>query len=160
MKEITLQNVELSDIHNRPELITSLIYKKLLQTIDEAIICIADKRFDKVNYCLQLCSDLLTRLGFGIKYEAGILADRLEMLYQYLFDLIITANMKKDAALLSQAKKIIGDLDEAWDIAMKNEKAASFTGNSQVSNTALPLNPYQQREILQEMYDLKKEKNK
>ncbi|WP_051330960.1 flagellar export chaperone FliS [Aneurinibacillus terranovensis] len=155
MKEITLQNVELSDIHDRPELITSLLYKKLLQKIDEAIIEIDDKKFDKANYSMQLCNDLLTRLGFGIKYEAGIIADRLEMLYQYLFDLIILANLKKDTALLSEAKKIIGDLDEAWDIAMKKEKSVPYSSKSQACTPSLPINPYQQREILQEAYDLK-----
>jgi flagellar protein FliS len=150
---ITIENVELSDIHNRPELITSLLYKKMLQKIDEAIAGIHERKFDAANAALQLCNDIITRLGFGIKYEAGLIADRLEMLYQYVFDLIYQANLKKDTDLLFQAQKIIRELDEAWDFVIDKEVKAKKDSVSGQTHSVIRLNPYQQREIAQEAFD-------
>jgi flagellar biosynthetic protein FliS len=150
---ITPENVELSDIHDRPELITSLLYKKFLQKIDEAIEATPRRKYDKANSALQHCNDIVTRLGFGIKYEAGVLADRLEMLYQYVFELVLEANRTKDVAKMEEAKRIIKDLDEAWTIAMEKVKQS---GNAAPSTTAgikarrPALNPYERMEIDQE----------
>ncbi|MED0678247.1 flagellar protein FliS [Aneurinibacillus thermoaerophilus] len=148
---VTLENVEISDLHGHPELITSLLYKRLLQKLEEAIACISEKKYAQANAALQLCNDIVTRLGFGIKYEAGVLADRLEMLYQYVFERIIQGNLRKDIKLLQEAKEIICQLDEAWTIAMEKEK-----GKTQVMAhlAGKPrLNPYERREIEQETWN-------
>jgi flagellar protein FliS len=144
---VTLENVEMSDLHGCPELITSLLYKKFLQKIDEAIACISARKYEQANKALQLCNDIITRLGFGIKYEAGVLADRLEMLYQYVFDLVVKGNIYKDIAFLQEAKEIIAQLEQAWTIAMEKEQTQSthlFFQKKQV------LNPYERQEIEKE----------
>lgn len=151
---VTLENVELSDIHNRPELITSLLYKKFLQKIDEALENIPNRKYDKVNSALQLCNDIVTRLGFGIKYEAGVLADRLEMLYQYVFDLVLEGNRTKDISKLQEARNIISELDEAWTIALEKEKKSDVAQAPVVGGMKRSvLNPYEQMEIQNETLD-------
>ncbi|CEH30576.1 MULTISPECIES: flagellar export chaperone FliS [Aneurinibacillus] len=150
---VTLENVELSDIHDRPELITSLLYKKFLQKIEEAIAAMSEHKYDRVNSALQLCNDIVTRLGFGIKYEAGVLADRLEMLYQYVFDLILAANYTKDTAKMREAKKIMEELDGAWTTAMEKVRQSDSTASSVNSGMKMKkpsINPYERMEIDQE----------
>jgi flagellar protein FliS len=149
---VTLENVEMNDLHGRPELITSLLYKKLLQKIEEAQGAIAERKYAQANDALQFCCDIVERLGFGIKYEAGVLADRLEMLYQYVFDLLVKGNMQKDSSALEEVRNIIKVLDEAWTIAMKKEKQLRSPGGK--PGVRKPsMNPYERLEIENETLD-------
>jgi flagellar secretion chaperone FliS len=166
LKEITLQNVELSDIHDRPELITSLLYKKLLEKLDAAIMLLPQRRYFEANRAMQYCNDILTRLGYGIKYEAGVMADQLENLYTYMFDRVIEANEKKDGAILREIRRLVRELDFAWSKAMEQaSNSASVNSGPQQAFNQRPnraggarLNPYQQRELQQEELQYQKEK--
>jgi flagellar protein FliS len=153
-------------------LITSLLYKKLLEKLDAAIMLLPQRRYLEANRAMQHCNDILTRLGFGIKYEAGTLADQLEMLYKYMFDRVYEANLKKDIQILKEVRRLVRELDAAWTQAMKN-----VAGTNQVqegkSNASSPtpgvrsaanrmssprFNPYLQREMEQEVYQYEQEK--
>jgi flagellar protein FliS len=171
---LTLRNVELSDIHDRPELITSLLYKKLLEKLDAAIMLLPQRRYLEANRAMQHCNDILTRLGFGIKYEAGTLADQLEVLYKYMFDRVHEANLKKDIQMLKEVRRLVRELDSAWTQAMKNVAGANQTeqgredtpmssptpGTRPMTNRMSPprFNPYLQREMEQEVYQYEQEK--
>ena len=54
---------------------------------------------------LQKANDILKRLGVGINYEAGIIADQLDMLYNYMADKLIEANLKKDPEIIKEVIK-------------------------------------------------------
>ncbi|WP_276918357.1 flagellar export chaperone FliS [Aneurinibacillus aneurinilyticus] len=165
---LTPQNVELSDIYDKPEVITSLLYKKLLEKLDTSIRLLTEHRYFEANRALQHCNDILTRLGFGIKYEAGVLADQLETLYRYMFDRIHEANMKKNSAIIQEVRVIVKELDDAWTTAMQKAKDArgAFPLSTDQSEVAMALpqrniprfNPYQQREIEQEVYEYQQHK--
>ncbi|MBN6186948.1 flagellar protein FliS [Aneurinibacillus sp. BA2021] len=175
---LTPQNVELSDIHDRPELITSLLYKKLLEKLDAAIMLLPQRRYLEANRALQHCNEILTRLGFGIKYEAGVLADQLELLYKYLFDRICEANLKKDMDILREVRRLVRILDDAWTTAMErnaenkgqgegmnadtaaqaNETASPVQPTVSVRKPGIRINPYQQREMEHEVYHYEMEK--
>jgi flagellar protein FliS len=170
---LTPQNVELQDIHDRPELITSLLYKKMLEKLDAAIMLLPQRRYFEANRAMQHCNEIVTRLGFGIKYEAGVVADQLEMLYKYMFDRIHEANMKKDADILKEVRRIVRELDNAWTQAMQQSEGGpevTLENAQQIAQTeqsiqrpairpaAPKFNPYQQREMEQEVYQYEKEK--
>lgn len=162
---LNLRDVELSDIHDRPELITALLYKKLLEKLDAAIMLMPQRRYLEANRAMQHCNDILTRLGFGIKYEAGVIADQLELLYKYMFDRIHEANMKKDISLLREVRRLVWELDGAWSQALQNVKQANVSVPQDgtavrpvTARMAAPrFNPYQQREMEQEVYQHEQE---
>lgn len=161
--QITLENVEVSDIHDRPELITSLLYKKLLQKLDEAVELLSQSRYVEANRAMQLCNDIITRLGFGLKYEAGVVADQLESLYHYMFEKIYEANLKKDKKPLIEIRNMVEEIDRTWDQAMEqsNSKGTGEGANTGQIKSSSPntfarpsaLNPYQKREIEREVYE-------
>lgn len=153
-----------SDIFNRPELITSYLYKKLLEKIDLSMDQLTKRNFAEVNRNLQYCRELVTRLGVGIKYEAGLVADQLEALYQYIADKLVEANIKKDERILAEVRHIVFELDGAWDTAMRNMQAMSSVDPAVGVNKSkqiaqqVKLNPYQRRELQHEVlhYDTEK----
>ena len=75
---------------------------------------------------LQSCNDILERLGGGINYKAGIIADQLEALYDFCSRKLMEANVKKDKDIMLQVLKIMENISEAWSIAM--EKADMEAG--------------------------------
>lgn len=99
--------------------LTDILYKACIEKLKEAEKAMDDKNYIGVNKFLQDSNDILYRLGAGLNYKAGILADQLESIYNYLADKLIEANFTKDKKIISEVKNIITSISEAWDIAMK-----------------------------------------
>jgi flagellar protein FliS len=103
----------------KPQELTSLLYQAFLEKLRGAI-----KALDKgdpvgSNYLLQGCNDILERLGGGINYKAGIIADQLEALYDFCSQKLIEANINKDKEMLEQVLKIMENISQGWFTAME-----------------------------------------
>lgn len=103
-----------------PQELTLLLYKALGKNIQTAIENIEVKKYDTANDLLQKCNDILERLGAGLNYEAGIIADQLEVLYQYLSEQMIQANIKKDTEILTHCLEIIKSITDAWQMIIES----------------------------------------
>lgn len=126
---ITSLNEEM--IHKKsPQELTHLLYKVIIERLNLAIDAINEKKFDKANMHLQKCNDLVYRLGAGINYEAGIISDQLEVLYQYVADTLIEANIKKDVPLIQEVIRIVTDISDAWEQAMQDAKESTTANRS------------------------------
>ena len=99
--------------------ITALLYEACLMSLEEAIEHIHSKDFDIANRKLQKANDILTRLGVGLNYNAGIIAEQLDMLYNYMAGRLIQANLKKDPAIIKEVIAILESLTQAWNEALK-----------------------------------------
>lgn len=106
--------------------ITSLLYEALIDNTKQAIQDIEASKLIEANGKLKKVNDILERLGVGINYEAGIIADQLDALYNYMADLVIKANIKKDIEPLKEVLSILEDISGAWQTAMKNNKSTQI----------------------------------
>ncbi|MCK9217706.1 MAG: flagellar protein FliS [Firmicutes bacterium] len=102
----------------KPEQLTSLLYKAFLEKLTEAIKFLDEKNYIAVNYLLQDCNEILYRLGAGINYKAGLIADHLEALYNFSAEQLTTANFRKDKNMMIDVKEIISNISEGWDKAV------------------------------------------
>lgn len=111
-----------SAIHQKtPQEITGLLYEGCMDFMEKAIEAIETKDYLEVNYYLQKANAILHRLGGGINYEAGIIADQLDMLYNYAAGKLILANLNKDAEPIKEALSILEDVSSAWNQALKTK---------------------------------------
>ncbi|HHY74204.1 MAG TPA: flagellar export chaperone FliS [Bacillus bacterium] len=110
-----------------PQEITALLYEACLTNLEEAIDDINNKDFVVANKKLQKANDILHRLGAGLNYEAGIIADQLDALYNYMADKVIEANYKKDTKLIEEVIKALEPIVITWNEAMKNKPSSSST---------------------------------
>ena len=78
---------------------------------------LAKELFEKAN-------DILVRLGAGINYEAGIISDQLDSLYNYMSDKVIEANYKKDVKIIEEVISHLAEIATAWHKAMQENKDA------------------------------------
>ena len=103
--------------------ITSLLYEALIDHTQKAIQDIQNNSFIQANIKLKKVNDILERLGVGLNYEAGIMADQLDALYNYMANLVVKANIQKDIEPLKEVLSITEDISQAWQTAMKNNKS-------------------------------------
>ncbi|MEK3798564.1 flagellar export chaperone FliS [Peribacillus sp. FSL H8-0477] len=104
--------------------LTALLYEALLDHLEAAKLLIIKNQFLKANEKLQRCNDILQRLGVGLKYEAGPIAEQLDGIYNYLAKQIILANRKKDYVLIEEVLQVLVPIVQAWNKAMKMNHAA------------------------------------
>lgn len=119
-------------LEKTPQEITSILYKTCIQRLERAVKAIEIKDYEEANKLLQKCNDIVHRLGAGLKYEAGPIADQLDYLYNYIADELIKANINKDVNSIKVALKIVEEISEAWDIAM-----AKGTDNEKINKNVL-----------------------
>lgn len=104
-----------------PQEITSLLYEGCITTLEESIEAIKTKDYFKSNHLLKKANDILYRLDAGINYEAGIIADQLDALYDYMSEKLIEANINKDIVLIEEVLIHLNELSAAWNRAVKNK---------------------------------------
>ncbi|ADC50914.1 flagellar protein FliS [Alkalihalophilus pseudofirmus OF4] len=102
--------------------LTALLYEACLINLEDSLGLIDQKEYVEANAKLQKASDIIHRLGAGINYEAGIIADQLEQVYNYAADKIVEANIKKDKAMIEEVIQIIESIMSSWNEAMKSKK--------------------------------------
>ena len=105
--------------------ITALLYETLMNQLSSAVEDINGKNLIDANKKLQKANDILFRLGAGLNYEAGIIADQLDALYNYMAEHIVEANRKKDTMMIEQVLSITERLADAWHTAMKNKPSTT-----------------------------------
>ena len=107
--------------------LTSLLYEGLIDLLNRSIEDIKDKKYIDANKKLQKANDILYRLGAGLNYEAGIIADQLDALYNYMADRVIEGNKKKDITIIQGILSITERLASAWNEAMKSKPSQKQT---------------------------------
>ena len=104
-----------------PQELTAFLYEGLIDNLENARDLIAENQLFEANQKLQKSNDIVERLGIGLKYEAGPIAEQLDSLYNYMASQIILANRKKDATLIENVLRIIDPIAQAWNSAMKTK---------------------------------------
>jgi flagellar protein FliS len=102
-----------------PQELTAMLYEKFIHNIDEAVIAIQHNDYFTANEKIKQCNDILYRLGTGLTYQAGIIAEQLDILYNYMFDRLIVANFKKDMFILCEVQQMMKKLSNAWNEVLK-----------------------------------------
>lgn len=111
-----------------PQELTSLLYEVLIDNLKASIKDVEDKKYLDANKKLQKSNDILYRLGAGLNYEAGIIADQLDALYNYMAEQLIHANKNKDAATVRHVLSITERLASAWNEALKSKPTIGQSG--------------------------------
>jgi flagellar protein FliS len=98
--------------------LTLILYKECLNRMKQSVEAIEKKNFVLANESLQRTNDILYRLGAGLNYEAGIIADELESLYNYMAHRIIEANLSKKVEPILESIEILEEIVQGWSIAI------------------------------------------
>jgi len=103
-----------------PARLVSMLYEGGIRFLDEAVEAIEVGDFVKANEKIKRVQDIVMELNLSLDMEnGGSLAQNLRALYNYTFQRLIQANVKKDTETLKEVRSILSDLNDAWKEAMK-----------------------------------------
>ena len=117
----------------KPEEITMLLYQALERNLLEAKRAIEQRQHSVANEKCQRSIEIVQRLGAGINYEAGIIADQLHVLYEYMVEKIIETNLKKDASLCAEILVIVQRIADSWQQAINSAQSRTVQKRKKVA---------------------------
>ncbi|MGI6668014.1 MAG: flagellar export chaperone FliS [Acetivibrionales bacterium] len=102
----------------RPEELTLMLYNGLVKYIMLARKAIEEKDIQKAHDSIIRAEDIIAEFmaSLDMKYE---ISHNLALLYDYMYDRLITANIKKDISILDEVLHFAKDLRDTWAKAMK-----------------------------------------
>ncbi|MDZ5711472.1 flagellar export chaperone FliS [Jeotgalibacillus haloalkalitolerans] len=107
-----------------PQELTSLLYEAAITKLEKAIQETKDKNYIEANQSFQRVNDILHRLGAGLNYESGIIADQLDAVYNFMAEEIVMANLKKDVARAEEVLILLKEITDSWNQATKASPGA------------------------------------
>lgn len=123
-----------------PEKVLILLYDGAIQFLNKAMIAMDEKNvpeiYNNIVGAERILLEFMNTLDFD---QGGDFAVRLNALYQYLYNRLVDANMKKDKELVEHVLSFLVDLRATWKQAMTMTKAQaqsvmSAGGDAYVSN--------------------------
>lgn len=123
-----------------PEKILILLYDGAIQFLNKAIISLDEKNIQEIHNNIVGAEHILLEFMNTLDFEqGGDFAVRLNALYQYLYNRLVEANMKKDKEIIKEVLEFLVDLRATWKQAINMTKAEAQTvmsagGDVYVSN--------------------------
>lgn len=104
-----------------PQQLTALLYEACIRNLEEAIYYMENKKYMESNQKVQKSIDIVERLGAGINYEAGIIADELDALYNYINNQLLRANIEKNVEITQEVLTLVNNLAVSWNQALQSQ---------------------------------------
>jgi flagellar protein FliS len=106
-----------------PAELVLMLYNRALRSMEEATGCISRKDIEGSNRSLQKAQDIVDELRVSLNVSAGgKLARDLDAVYEYVNSRLLMANVKKDASLVNEARRVLGEIRDGWaEVVEKNE---------------------------------------
>lgn len=110
-----------------PEKILILLYDGAIQFLNKAKIAMEQKNIPEIHNNLIGCEKIIEEFINTVDVEnGGDFAIRIKALYQYFYDTLVQANLKKDESKIDEVLRHLIDLRATWKqaIAIANSQRA------------------------------------
>ena len=102
-----------------------MMYEGAIKFIKLAMEAIKEKKYDMVNENIKRTEDIIMELMISLNMDAGEVAKNLYNVYNYLYNRLIEANIKKDTEILEEVLKYLMDYKETWEEVFRKVKSGS-----------------------------------
>lgn len=103
-----------------PAKLVELLYMKAVDVLKEAEEFIEKKEFTSANEKIKRAQDIVLELNLSLDIErGGQIAQNLRALYNYMFQRLLDANIKKDVEMVREVRGMLEELLETWREVMK-----------------------------------------
>ncbi|MDR2167871.1 MAG: flagellar export chaperone FliS [Clostridiales bacterium] len=108
------------------EELTLMLYDGALKFCNQAIVALEKNDFGRTNDMMLKVQNIIRefQLTLNSRYE---ISTQLDLLYDYLYNRLVEANMKKDMAILTEVRDHIRSMRDTWKEAMKASRASVKT---------------------------------
>lgn len=101
--------------------LTLMLYEGAVKFCNIAVTALEKKDYETVNINIQKCRNIVVELKTTLNHKYPV-ADDFERLYDYIFTLLVDANMKKDMESLLRAQTELRDIRDIWKQIMGKTK--------------------------------------
>jgi flagellar protein FliS len=110
-----------------PAELTLMLYNGAIRFTSESIMALEDGDLNKSHNANLRAQNIVRefRLTLDMQYE---IAQNWSALYEYITYRLIQANIKKDKAMLVEARGLLTELRDAWHLAMKAVRVPEAVG--------------------------------
>lgn len=91
-----------------------MLYDGAIKFIERAEEGIATRQIQEAHTNIIKTQKIVNELMVTLKVDTGEVAQQLLTLYQYMYQQLVQANIKKDTKLLGEVKELLIGLREAW----------------------------------------------
>ena len=102
----------------QPAELTLMLYEGAIKFCNIAMIGIENKDYEKASNNIQKARRIIVELQTTLDHEYEV-ANDFDVIYNYLFQILIEANVKKDPEILEEALVQLRDLRNMWKEIMK-----------------------------------------
>jgi flagellar protein FliS len=122
-----------------PERLVVMLYNGAISRIEDGKTAIAAKDLRATHNNLVRAQEIVTELRSALDMSAGVVAQNLDRIYEYIHRRLIQANMKKDAAPLDECLVHLRELRDAWaEIAARpSEQPVAPASHNALGNAAV-----------------------
>lgn len=104
-----------------PAELTLMLYEGAVKFCNIAIVALEKNDYETTNINIQKCRNIIVELTTTLNHKYPV-AEDFKRLYDYIFALLVEANMKKDIELLQRALDELRSLRDIWKEIMSKTK--------------------------------------
>ncbi|WP_313131383.1 flagellar export chaperone FliS [Anaerocolumna sp.] len=101
-----------------PAELTLMLYEGIIKFCNIAIIGIEENDIKKANLNIQKAEKIITHLRSTLDYKYPVAKD-FDNVYDYVFDRLVQANIRKDKDIIEEVLEHIRELRDTWKEVMK-----------------------------------------
>ena len=107
-----------------PGQLVVLMYEGCIRFTQRGRLALEAQDFDASRTNLLRAQDILAELMGGLNLEVGDIAANLLRLYEYMYQRLVTANVKRDAGAALEVEELLRSLLPAWEEAVRRQPEA------------------------------------
>lgn len=101
--------------------LTLMLYEGAVKFCNIAIVALEKKDYETTNTNIQKCRNIVVELTTTLNHKYPV-AEDFKRMYDYIFALLVEANMKKDLELLNRALDELRSMRDIWKEIMGKAK--------------------------------------
>ncbi|MBO5388818.1 MAG: flagellar export chaperone FliS [Lachnospiraceae bacterium] len=104
-----------------PAELTLMLYDGAVKFANRAVDALEKKDYENTNINIQRCRAIIVELMSTLNFKYAV-AEDFKRMYDYIFNLLVKANMEKDMESLQKALEEIRGMRDVWKEVMAKAK--------------------------------------
>ena len=101
-----------------PAELTLMLYEGAIKFCNIALIAIEKNDYEKAHINIKKAENIITEFKITLNHKYPVAKD-FESIYNYIYSLLVDANIKKDSEILNQALDQIRGMRDTWKEVMQ-----------------------------------------
>lgn len=108
-----------------PAELTLMLYEGAIKFCNIALVALEKKDYEKVHINIKKTEDIIIEFKSTLNHKYPVAKD-FENIYDYIYSLLVDANIKKDGEILNQALVQLRGMRDTWKEVMKRTRGMNL----------------------------------